>query len=89
MIPSEAIYDLRSIAERMISAGYLRECVQVYGSVRKPVVYASLRRLGVEKLSVGDIQRLDWDELVTKINRWIRSAKVCVRVLFASEKKNV
>ena len=26
LIPSEAIYDLRSIAERTISAGYLREC---------------------------------------------------------------
>ncbi|KAM7483921.1 hypothetical protein LguiB_008504 [Lonicera macranthoides] len=60
-------YDLRSIAERMISAGFLRECVQVYGSVRKPVADASLRRLGVEKLSIGDIQRLDWDELATKI----------------------
>ncbi|XP_010261780.1 PREDICTED: exocyst complex component EXO70A1-like [Nelumbo nucifera] len=87
LIPSEAIYDLRSIAERMISAGYLRECIQVYGSVRKSAVDASFRRLGIEKLSIGDVQRLEWDALEAKIRRWIRAAKVCVRILFASEKR--
>ncbi|PSS07305.1 Exocyst complex component EXO70A1 like [Actinidia chinensis var. chinensis] len=86
LIPSEAIYDLRSIAERMISAGYYRECVQVYGSVRKSAVDASFRQLGVEKLSIGDIQRLEWEVLETKIRRWIRAAKICVGILFASEK---
>ncbi|KAF4368907.1 hypothetical protein F8388_021519 [Cannabis sativa] len=75
------------IAERMISAGYLRECIQVYGSVRKSTVDSSFRRLGIEKLSIGDIQRLEWDQLETKIRRWIRAAKVCIRIVFASEKK--
>ncbi|KAF7814010.1 exocyst complex component EXO70A1-like [Senna tora] len=87
LIPSDAVYDLRSIADRMISSGYLRECIQVYGSVRKSAVDASFRRLGIEKLSIGDIQRLEWEQLETKIRRWIRAAKVCIRTLFASEKK--
>ncbi|XP_030490832.2 exocyst complex component EXO70A1 [Cannabis sativa] len=87
LIPSDAVIDLRSIAERMISAGYLRECIQVYGSVRKSTVDSSFRRLGIEKLSIGDIQRLEWDQLETKIRRWIRAAKVCIRIVFASEKK--
>ncbi|KAL2493330.1 exocyst subunit exo70 family protein D1 [Abeliophyllum distichum] len=86
LIPSEAIYDLRCIAERMFAAGYSRECIQVYGSVRKSVVDASFKKLGIEKLSIGDIQRLDWEILETKIRRWIRASKICVRVLFASEK---
>nr|GMC75956.1 exocyst complex component EXO70A1-like [Ipomoea batatas] len=87
LMPPEAVFDLRSIAERMISAGYLRECIQVYGSVRKSSVDASFRKLGIEKLSIGDIQRLEWETLEMKIRRWIRAAKLCVRVLFASEKK--
>ncbi|KAF7843614.1 exocyst complex component EXO70A1-like [Senna tora] len=87
LIPSDAVYDLRSIAERMISSGYLRECIQVYGSVRKSAVDASFRRLGIEKLSIGDVQRLEWDQLEAKIRRWIRAAKVCIRTLFSSEKK--
>lgn len=87
LIPHESVSDLRCIAKRMITAGYLRECVQVYGSVRKSVVDGSFKKLGVEKLSIGDIQRLEWDSLNAKIGRWIRAAKVCIRVLFASEKK--
>ncbi|KAL2553618.1 exocyst subunit exo70 family protein D1 [Forsythia ovata] len=59
LIPNDAIYDLRCIAERMIAAGYLRECIQVYWSVRKSAVDASFKRLGIEKLSIGDIQRLE------------------------------
>lgn len=87
LIRPEAICDLRSIAERMIAAGYLRECVQVYGSARKSAVDANFRNLGIEKLSIGEIQRLEWESLETKIRRWIRAAKVCVRILFASEKR--
>ncbi|CAA0829465.1 exocyst subunit exo70 family protein D1 [Striga hermonthica] len=87
LISCDAVYDLRCIAERMIAAGYLRECIQVYASVRKSAVDASLRKLSVEKLSIGDIQRLDWETLEIKIRRWIRAAKLCVRVLFASERR--
>ncbi|XP_077230842.1 exocyst complex component EXO70B1-like [Tasmannia lanceolata] len=87
LFPSETIYDLRRIAERMIFAGYSRECIQVYGSVRKSAVDGGFRQLGVEKLSIGDIQKLEWETLETKIRRWIRAAKVCVRFLFASEKR--
>ncbi|KAJ6839364.1 exocyst complex component EXO70A1-like [Iris pallida] len=87
LFPSEAVDDLRSIAERMIAAGYGRECVQVYSSVRKSAIDLSLRRLGVEKLSIGDVQRLEWDALEAKIRRWIRSARACVRIIFASERR--
>ncbi|XP_050380672.1 exocyst complex component EXO70A1-like [Argentina anserina] len=87
LIPSDAVVDLRNIAERMIAAGYLRECIQVYGSVRKSAVDSSFRRLKIEKLSIGDVQRLQWEELEAKIRRWIRAAKACIRIVFASEKK--
>ncbi|XP_068334921.1 exocyst complex component EXO70A1-like [Pyrus communis] len=87
LIPSDAVFDLRNIAERMIAAGYLRECIQVYGGVRKGTVDSSFRKLGIEKLSIGDVQRLPWEQLETKIRRWIRAAKACVRTVFASEKK--
>lgn len=86
LIPIDAVVYLSWIARRMVSAGYLRECIQVYGSVRKSAVDSSFRRLGIEKLSIGDVQRLNWEALEQKIRRWIRAAKVCVRVVFASEK---
>jgi exocyst complex component 7 len=87
LFPADAIDDLRAIASRMAAAGYGRECVQVYASVRKPAVDSALRRLGVEKLSIGDVQRLDWDVLETKIRCWIRAARAAVRGIFASERR--
>ncbi|XP_019709012.2 exocyst complex component EXO70B1 [Elaeis guineensis] len=87
LVPDDAIADLRSIAERMIAAGYGRECVQVYGSARKAAVDLCFRQLGVEKLSIGDVQRLEWDALEAKIRRWIRAARACIRIVFASERR--
>uniref|UniRef100_A0A0C9S996 Exocyst subunit Exo70 family protein n=1 Tax=Wollemia nobilis TaxID=56998 RepID=A0A0C9S996_9CONI len=87
LIPQDVIPDLHRIAERMVSAGYVRECMQVYGSIRKSIVDDSLLRLGIEKLSIGDVQRLDWNILEGKIKKWIKAAKVCIRMLFASEKR--
>ncbi|XP_020269710.1 exocyst complex component EXO70A1-like [Asparagus officinalis] len=86
LLPSDAISDLRAIADRMIDAGYGRECFQVYGSVRKAAIDLNLRHLGVEKLSIGDVQKLEWEVLEGKIRRWIRAAKACVRIVFASER---
>ncbi|CAD6224868.1 unnamed protein product [Miscanthus lutarioriparius] len=87
LFPADAISDLHAIASRMAAAGYGRECVQVYASVRKPAVDSALRRLGVEKLSIGDVQRLEWNALEAKIRRWIRAARAAVRGVFASERR--
>ncbi|KAF7058904.1 hypothetical protein CFC21_065877 [Triticum aestivum] len=87
LLPPEAVTDLNAIASRMAAAGYDRECVQVYASVRKPAVDSALRRLGVEKLTIGDVQRLEWDAVEVKIRRWIRAARAAVRGVFASERR--
>ncbi|KAL4584427.1 hypothetical protein LXL04_009028 [Taraxacum kok-saghyz] len=87
LYPSDIVCDLRSIAKRMIAAGYFRLCVQMYSSVRKSAVDACFKKLGVEKLSIGDIQGMEWEDLNAKIGKWKRAATLCVRVLFASEKR--
>ncbi|CAM6082208.1 unnamed protein product [Calypogeia fissa] len=85
LLPPEIVADLSDIARRMILAGYGRECCQVYGSVRKAVLEESLTRLGVEKLSIDEVQKMAWDSLEGKIKKWIQAMKVSVKVLFASE----
>ncbi|XP_074560950.1 exocyst complex component EXO70B1-like [Curcuma longa] len=87
LLPADAVDDLRSIAERMIDAGFGRECIQAYAGVRKTAVDVWLRLLGVEKLSIGEVQRLEWDALEAKIRRWIRAARICVWIVFASERR--
>ncbi|CAN8321876.1 unnamed protein product [Cochlearia groenlandica] len=87
LILPEAVSDLRSIVKRMIVAGYSRECLQAYANARRSAIETIFKKLGIVKLGIGDVQRLDWEALEVKIRRWIRAAKVCVRVVFASEKR--
>ncbi|KAF8045085.1 hypothetical protein N665_5618s0001 [Sinapis alba] len=45
------------------------------------------KQLGIVKISIGDVQRLEWEAVEVKIRRWIRAAKVCIRIVFSSEKR--
>ncbi|KAG7577194.1 Exocyst complex component Exo70 [Arabidopsis thaliana x Arabidopsis arenosa] len=87
LISPEAVSDLRSIVQRMVAAGYSRECIQVYGTVRKSTMETIFKQLGIVKISIGDVQKLEWEVVEGKIRKWIRAAKVCIRVVFSSEKR--
>lgn len=86
LIPLDVISDLNDIARRMMAGGYARECCQVYCSIRKAVLDHSLSRLGMEKVSMDNVQKMVWESLEMKIKKWNLALKVAVRVLYASEK---
>ncbi|XP_059671073.1 exocyst complex component EXO70A1-like [Cornus florida] len=79
--------DLHRIAEILNSAGHLEKCVDAYQSVRKTFLETSLRKLGIQRLSMNDIRSLEWEALENKIRQWTQAAKICVSVLFASEER--
>ncbi|KAI3935649.1 hypothetical protein MKW98_022657 [Papaver atlanticum] len=83
---STAINDLRRITERMVGAGYTRECVQGYTKIRKLAIESFLHHLDFQNLSTAEVQELKWDVLNEKIDIWILAANSCIRILFASEK---
>eukprot|EP00246_Nothoceros_aenigmaticus_P013465 TRINITY_DN464_c0_g1_i1.p1 TRINITY_DN464_c0_g1~~TRINITY_DN464_c0_g1_i1.p1 ORF type:complete len:672 (-),score=145.52 TRINITY_DN464_c0_g1_i1:382-2397(-) len=87
LLPPDIVPDLHDIAQRMVKAGYQRECCQVYATVRKTVLEESLYRLGVEKTSIDEVQKMTWESLESKIKKWIQAMKVAVKVLFASERR--
>uniref|UniRef100_A0A0D6QWN5 Exocyst subunit Exo70 family protein n=1 Tax=Araucaria cunninghamii TaxID=56994 RepID=A0A0D6QWN5_ARACU len=86
LIRPEVIPDLKDIAERMVASKYEKECCQVYSSVRRDVLDEGLYRLGLEKLSIEEIQKMEWHKLEGKIKKWIQGVNIVVRVLLASEK---
>ena len=47
--------------------------------VRSSVLEESLRKLGVEKLSKEDVQKMQWEVLEAKIGNWIHSMRIAVR----------
>ncbi|XP_010520296.1 PREDICTED: exocyst complex component EXO70B1-like [Tarenaya hassleriana] len=83
---SDAMDDLRMIADCMISTGYAKECVRVYKTVRRSIADETLHNLGVERLSLNQIQKMDWETLESKIKSWLRAVKFAVRTLFYGER---
>ncbi|KAF2302647.1 hypothetical protein P3X46_023512 [Hevea brasiliensis] len=87
LINSESVEDLKMIAERMIRSGYEKECVQVYSNVRRDALDECLGILGVEKLSIEEVQKIDWKTLDEKMKKWTQAVKIGIRVLLAGEKR--
>ncbi|KAI5056130.1 hypothetical protein GOP47_0029651 [Adiantum capillus-veneris] len=86
LLPPEVVTDLHSIAVRMLRSGYDVECGQVYVSIRKGIVEESLQKLGQEKFTFEEVQRMPWELLEAEISKWTRAMKVALGNLFPSEK---
>lgn len=52
----------------------------VLRDTRAPVLEQSLRKLGVEKLSKEDVQKMQWEVLEAKIGSWIHFMRIAVRI---------
>ncbi|XP_031116164.1 exocyst complex component EXO70B1 [Ipomoea triloba] len=87
LINPDATVELKEIADRMIRSGYEKECCQVYSTVRRDVLDECMSILGVEKLSIEEVQRIEWRSLDEKMKKWIYAVKIVVRVLLSAEKQ--
>ncbi|XP_052176428.1 exocyst complex component EXO70B1-like [Diospyros lotus] len=87
LIHPDAVGELKEIADRMIRSGYEKECCQVYSGVRRDVLDECLSILGLEKLSIEEVQKVDWSSLDEKMKKWIQAVKIVVRVLLTGEKR--
>lgn len=87
LLPDRIASELAEIVARMERAGYMKECCQVYCMIRKMFLEESIFRLGFEKMSIEEVQKIQWDLLEVEISKWMQALKVAVNVLFSSEKK--
>ncbi|KAM0953269.1 putative exocyst complex component Exo70, cullin repeat-like-containing domain superfamily [Dioscorea sansibarensis] len=78
--------DLRAISEAMIAAGYGKEYVRIYKTRRRSIVDEGLYRLGFERLSSSQVQKLDWDILELKIKSWLHAIGPAIQTLFSGER---
>lgn len=86
-LPSGTINDLHEIAKRMVAAGFAKECSHVYSSCRREFLEESMSRLGLQKLSIEEAQKLPWQDLEDEIDRWMKAMKVALYILFPSERR--
>ncbi|KAJ1413291.1 Exocyst complex component Exo70 [Sesbania bispinosa] len=87
LVRPEAMLNLKEIIDRMVRSGYERECLQVYSSVRRDALDECLLILGVEKLSIEEVQKVEWKSLDEKMKNWVQAVKVIVGVLLTGEKR--
>lgn len=51
----------------------------IYREARSSALEESLEKLGVEKLSKDDVQKMQWEALEHKIGNWIHYMRIAVR----------
>ncbi|XP_047962923.1 exocyst complex component EXO70A1-like isoform X1 [Salvia hispanica] len=87
LIPPRVLPLLHDLALQMVQAGNQQQLQKTYRDTRSVVLEESLRKLGVEKLSKDDVQKMQWEILEAKIGNWIHYMRIAVKLLFAGERK--
>ncbi|KAJ4979021.1 hypothetical protein NE237_009801 [Protea cynaroides] len=87
LIPPRVLPLLHDLAQQMVQAGHQQQLFKIYRDTRASVLEQSLRKLGVERLSKDDVQKMQWEVLEAKIGNWIHFMRIAVKLLFAGEWK--
>ncbi|CAL5352394.1 unnamed protein product [Camellia sinensis] len=87
LIPPRILPLLHDLALQMAHAGHQQQLFTIYREIRAAILEQSLRKLGVEKLTKDDVQRMQWEVLEAKIGNWIHFMRIAVKLLFAGERK--
>ncbi|PKA64321.1 hypothetical protein AXF42_Ash009542 [Apostasia shenzhenica] len=87
LIPPRLLPLLHDLAQQMVQAGKQDQCIKIYCETRSSALESSLRKLGVERLSKDDVQKMAWEVLEAKIGNWIHYMRIAVKLLFAAERK--
>ncbi|XVF59985.1 hypothetical protein PTKIN_Ptkin08bG0006300 [Pterospermum kingtungense] len=83
----EVLANLNKIAMRMISGGYELECCEVYMITRRSAIEEALNKLGFDKISIDEAQKMQWEALEREIPTWITTFKQYANVYFSGERK--
>ncbi|CAL5189720.1 unnamed protein product [Lathyrus oleraceus] len=86
---TETINNLQEIVKSMVSAGFEKECADVYSSCRRDCLEECLIKqlLGLENLTIEDVNMVPWKDLKDQIGRWIKTFKVALNLLFPTERQ--
>ncbi|KAM5559342.1 exocyst complex component EXO70A1-like [Rosa sericea] len=87
IIPPRVLPLLHDLAQQMALAGHQQQLFKIYRDTRASALEQSLRKLGVERLSKDDVQKMQWEVLEAKIGNWIHYMRIAVKLLFSGEKK--
>ncbi|KAI4997174.1 hypothetical protein ZWY2020_052516 [Hordeum vulgare] len=88
LVPPRILPLMNDIAQQLVQAGNQQSCYKIYRESRGSALELSLRKLGVEKLSKDDVQKMQWEALEAKIGNWIHFMRIAVKLLLVGERKS-
>ncbi|XP_047336041.1 exocyst complex component EXO70B1-like [Impatiens glandulifera] len=83
----EIVLKLNKISKAMSVGGYSPECVQGFIITRKAMLEDTLQKVGFEKFSIDEVQKMQWETLERGIVSWINAFKHCMKVQLPGERK--
>ncbi|CAK7328354.1 unnamed protein product [Dovyalis caffra] len=83
----EAVSRLNRIAKEMIEGGFESECCHVYMMIRGQALDECFVDIGFEKISIDEVQKMQWEALEREIPLWIKAVKECASMYFVKELK--
>ncbi|KAK1698259.1 hypothetical protein QYE76_014956 [Lolium multiflorum] len=87
LISPDTVSTLKDIAGLMLHGGLGPKLCQVYGEVIQYKVMECLTMLGVDKMSLKEVQSMEWSILDNKMKKWIQALKVLIQGLLAEERR--
>ncbi|XBH82631.1 hypothetical protein VPH35_071242 [Triticum aestivum] len=87
LISTNTVSTLKDITDVILRAGYGPELCQVYSEVRRDTRMGCLAVLGVDKMSLEQVQHVEWGILDGKMKKWIQALRVVVQGLLAEERR--
>ncbi|XP_048528960.1 exocyst complex component EXO70A1-like isoform X4 [Triticum urartu] len=86
LIPSRILPLLHTIAQKLVQDGNQQSCYKIYRDARRSALELNLRKLGVERLSKDDVERMQSDALEAKIGKWSKYLQITVKLLDGERK---
>ncbi|KAG6793305.1 hypothetical protein POTOM_002508 [Populus tomentosa] len=83
----DAVSKLNRIAKEMIGGGFESECCHVYMMIRGHAFDECFAEIGFEKISIDEVQKMQWEALEREIPLWIKAVKEYASIYFVKELK--
>jgi exocyst complex protein 7 len=87
LVNPSVLEDLKSIAKAMFGSNYQHEFCHVFISSRRDALDEYFVILELEKLSIENMLKIEWQGLNRMIKKWIRAMKFIVQAYLVGEKR--
>ncbi|XP_047094130.1 exocyst complex component EXO70A1-like [Lolium rigidum] len=77
---------LSKLVQKSVELGRHNQILKIYRDIRSSTLELTLKQLGVEYVTVEEVETVQAENLSAKVDQWIQCLQIAVKLLFASER---